>query len=285
MVKNGQASTIRTLSYQTAPDSLAGLEVLTFSQLHTMPAGGTGHQIQRADFHVLALVESGQGQVTVDFVQHRLEAGLVVWIRPGRVHRWDDVTAISGMLTLFRPEFVPRDSPAATALGPVAWRQPTGAALVRLAADHLRREYAAALTEPLAATADILRDLLNVLLIRVGNSAPPPVAGRTVFTVFTEAVEAHHAHSRELAWYAHLLGYSPKTLTRATQEAAGVGAKKFIDDRVLLEAKRLLAHSDVTATECARQVGFDDDANFSKFFRARTGLSPGTFRTTIHGGA
>jgi AraC-like DNA-binding protein len=54
-------------------------------------------------------------------------------------------------------------------------------------------------------------------------------------------------------------------------------SRQFIDDRVVLEAKRLLAHTGVTVTECARRAGFDDPANFSKFFRARTGLTPGAF--------
>jgi AraC-like DNA-binding protein len=85
------------------------------------------------------------------------------------------------------------------------------------------------------------------------------------------------AGARVVAWCARRLGYSPRTLSRATHEAVGRSAKQFIDDRVALEAKRLLAHTDITATECARRTGFDDPANFSKFFRARAGLAPGAF--------
>jgi AraC-like DNA-binding protein len=55
-----------------------------------------------------------------------------------------------------------------------------------------------------------------------------------------------------------VLTYSPRTLSRATHETAGRSAKQFIDDRVVLEVKRLLAHTDMTATECARRTGFDD---------------------------
>ncbi len=48
-----------------------------------------------------------------------------------------------------------------------------------------------------------------------------------------------------------------------------------------LEAKRLLAHSDLPAARIADRLGFDDAANFSKFFRQRTGLAPGAFRTAL----
>jgi AraC family transcriptional activator of pobA len=277
MVKNGQRSTIRTLRYQAPAKPDGGVEVLTFAGLRGMPAGNTRPPVQRADFHVLVIAGSGHGTVTVDFVRYRLERGTIVWIRPGHVHRWDDVAAVNGTLVLFRPESVPQGSTGADPLGPVTWRQPDRPALVRIAADHLRREHDASRARPLPGSTAILRALLEVLLVRAGESAPPAPAGREIFTAFATAVDLHHANSREVAWYARRLGYSPRTLSRATHEAVGRSAKQFIDDRVVLEAKRLLAHTDSTVTECARRAGFDDPANFSKFFRARTGLAPGAF--------
>jgi AraC-like DNA-binding protein len=88
---------------------------------------------------------------------------------------------------------------------------------------------------------------------------------------------AHYASSREVNWYARQLGFSPRTLSRATHQAVGRSAKQFIDDRVVLEAKRLLAHTEITVAECARKTGFDDPANFSKFFRDRALIAPGEF--------
>ncbi len=277
MVRNGQHDPIRLLRYQAggAPDG--GIEVITFARMRTMPAGSRHPSVQRADFHVLAIVGSGHGTVTVDFACHRLEPGTIVWIRPGRVHRWDDIAKVDGTLVLFRPESVPHGSPGADPLGPVSWRQPGRPALVRLAADHLRREHDAARTRPLPGSTAILHALLEVLLLRASDCAPPPPGGREAFTAYAAAVEAHYAASREVTWYARQLGYSPRTLSRATYEAVGRSAKQFVDDRVVLEAKRLLANTGTTVTECARRAGFDDPANFSKFFRARTSLTPGAF--------
>jgi AraC-like DNA-binding protein len=277
MVKSGQQSSIRMLRYQLGGEPDGGVEVTTFARLRTMPAGSMHPPVQRADFHVLAIVGSGHGTVTVDFVCHRLEPSTIVWIRPGRVHCWDDIAGVDGTLVLFRPESVPHGSPGTDPLGPVSWRQPGRPALVRLAADHLRREYDATRAHPLPGSTAILHALLEVLLLRAGACAPPPPAGRDAFTAYAAAVEVHYAASREVTWYARRLGYSPRTLSRATQEAAGRSAKQYIDDRVVLEAKRLLAHTGITVTECARRAGFDDPANFSKFFRARTGLTPGAF--------
>jgi AraC-like DNA-binding protein len=119
--------------------------------------------------------------------------------------------------------------------------------------------------------------LLEVLLLRVNECAPAPPATREIFAAYAAAVDAHYATSRDVPWYARRLGYPPRTLSRATHETVGRSAKQFIDDRVVLEAKRLLAHTDITVTESARRTGFDDPANFPKFFRAHVGLAPGAF--------
>ena len=93
-------------------------------------------------------------------------------------------------------------------------------------------------------------------------------------------VERDFKTVRRVEDYAELLAYSPRTISRATIEAVGVGPKEFVDRRVLLEAKRLLAHSDLTAAQIGDELGFSDAANFGKFFRD-TGNSPIDFRNGL----
>jgi AraC-like DNA-binding protein len=59
---------------------------------------------------------------------------------------------------------------------------------------------------------------------------------------------------------------------------AGVGAKGCIDNRVLLEAKRLLVHTDLPAGAIGQRLGFPEATVFTKFFRRHTGLTPTGFR-------
>ncbi|MFG2590288.1 helix-turn-helix domain-containing protein [Streptomyces sp. NPDC048438] len=77
--------------------------------------------------------------------------------------------------------------------------------------------------------------------------------------------------------YARLLGCSVRTLTRAAQTAAGTGARQVIDARRLLEARRLLGHSGWTARAVAAHLGFPDAADFGRFFRNHTGLTPAAY--------
>jgi AraC-like DNA-binding protein len=75
-----------------------------------------------------------------------------------------------------------------------------------------------------------------------------------------------------------LLGCSEKSLMRAVREAAGVSAKRYVSQRVALEAKRLLAHTSLPVATIADRLGFDEPTNFVKFFRREAGAVPGAFR-------
>jgi AraC family transcriptional regulator, transcriptional activator of pobA len=281
MVKIGQSSNTPRLTYLDDPLHRGGVEVITFARLRAMPAGGFAPPVQRADFHVLAIVDSGQGRVTVDFVEHRLEGHDVVWIRPGQVHCWNDVTAIAGTVVMFRPDAASGHSTIDAPYGPARWQTTPSRALVRLAAEHLRREHDALHADQMADSNVILRALLEVLLVRVLDKAPVHRETRKTFRAYAAAVDLHHATCRQVSWYARTLGYSDRTLSRATQDAVGRTAKQFVDDRVLLEAKRLLTQADITIAECAKRTGFNDAANFSKFFRSRSGLSPSEFTARL----
>jgi AraC-like DNA-binding protein len=279
MVKTGHSINLSRLPYR-ADDENGGVETLTFADLRNMPVGRTEAPIQRADFHVIAIVESGRGRVSVDFVEHRFSDREVIWIRPGRVHCWNDIKALRGTIVLFRQDSAPSHFVAVDSYGPASWRPTSSWPLVCAAISHLRSEHDLSASTPLSARREILQALLQVLILRIAEGAPLQSARRQVFTAYVEAVDTHCTNTRQVTWYARHLGYSQRTLSRATLEVCGRTAKQFVDDRLVLEAKRLLVHSGLTVAECATRTGFDDSSNFSKFFRARTGRTPGEFAVT-----
>lgn len=99
-----------------------------------------------------------------------------------------------------------------------------------------------------------------------------------MFRAYRTTVEERFTEWHHVADYARALGYDVRTLTRATRAATGTGAKTFLDQRILLEAKRLLAHTDLPVSGCARRLGFRDVGNFTTFFRRQAGLPPAGWR-------
>ncbi|WP_307818492.1 AraC family transcriptional regulator [Streptomyces sp. MBT62] len=103
------------------------------------------------------------------------------------------------------------------------------------------------------------------------------------FRRYTAALERDFRTSHHVSDYAAALGYSPRTLTRATLAATGTTAKQYLDARVLLEAKRLLVHTDATAADISRALGFAEPTDFAKFFRKRERRTPLEFRAAARG--
>ncbi|WP_405731733.1 AraC family transcriptional regulator [Streptomyces sp. NBC_00028] len=281
---------IPEISFAAPAGTPAGVEVLRLADLrHRMPVERLTAP-RRPDFHHLVTLSSGTLRHTVDFTAYALEPGAWLWVRPGQVHQWGDLTHADGTLILFRQEFL---DPATAAGARTEDRHamvlrrplPDDEAALRLAADHLTTEFHALGRLPLEIHTAALRHLLAVLVLRLahltepaGRPAPEPDA---TYLRFRDAVEQDFTRTRRVEDYARALGYSTRTLSRATLAAAGLGAKEFIDRRVVLEAKRLLAHGDRTATSIAGHLGFASATHFSKYFHQRTGQTPIAFRDTV----
>ena len=268
-------SPVVQMTYQRVRESAASVEVMSFGRLRRLNDGGT----QRADFHVLALISSGAGAVSVDFAQHALGARSVVWIRPGAVHRWDDMRRVNGLVVLFVPTAPVTQATrelAAAPRGNTAWRvAPVPWALVRAAARHLESEVEAA---PDHVRSEIPEILLSALLARLQPPRAPAVVGSSIFDAFQSELEAHFREHHDVGYYARSLGYVPRTLSRAVQRMTGTTAKAYITERLVLEAKRLLAHDRLSTRRCATALGFPDASNFSAFFRTATGERPSTWQ-------
>ncbi|MFK8846813.1 AraC family transcriptional regulator [Streptomyces sp. Ac-502] len=328
MVKNRHAAqeageSIPEVPFTAPAGRPAGAEVLTLAELRERADACALAVPHRPDFHHLLVVDTGHLRHTVDFRKYELSANDWMWVRPGQVHHFGDLSGAEGRLVLFESGFLDPATAAAARLedwfGPAVHR-PEGAEAqaVESALRHLHQEFGALRGLPLETHIEVLRHLLAVLVLRAarlsardagvrgagnggvrsgGARGPGARDGRAAgdgggvceasetFLRFRDAVERGFTRSRRVEDYARALGYSPRTLSRATAAATGVGAKEFIDRRVVLEAKRLLAHGDQTAARIAVRLGFADAANFAKFFQHRTGSTPISFRTEVRGPA
>lgn len=253
---------------------------------------------QRLGFEMIVRVGSGRASHEVDFVTHPLEPGDVLWVHTGQVQRWGDIDRFDGEVLLFPPEIL--DTVDVAALRRTGARRtnrwagiaPAGSGLAD-AFGHLRRWYDGIVQE--SPTHPTVREAaighaaaalaLQVAAHDTRESGGVEVAGGRdeVFDWLTERIDADFARTRTVADYADRIGYSERTLNRVSQRNSGLTVKQLIDARVVLEAKRMLVHDDATVADIGETLGFDDAANFSGYFRHRTGMSPGAFRRAQSG--
>ncbi|PPS78273.1 helix-turn-helix transcriptional regulator [Streptomyces sp. MH60] len=293
----GGGDGIRTFPFPVDLSLLGvGVQVGPMGAGRTWHAHAPLHRVHRIDFHVVMLFTGGPVRHMIDFAEYEASAGDLLWIRPGQVHRFAPETEYRGTVLTMQPGFLPRATVEATGLYrydlPPLLR-PDEARLAGLTAslDQLRREYEDATTLPLSLHTAVLRHTLSAFLLRLAHLAASSAhaaregradaPGDSTFTLFRNAVERGFATNHSVSAYADALGYSRRTLVRAVRAATGETPKGFIDKRVVLEAKRLLAHTEMPIGRVGSAVGFPDAANFSKFFQQHTDQTPAAFRAEL----
>jgi AraC family transcriptional regulator, transcriptional activator of pobA len=126
--------------------------------------------------------------------------------------------------------------------------------------------------------------LLTVLARRRGPEGDGSALQRADrFGQFRRMVEEHFAEHRPVAWYAERLHLSESSLNRLCQRSAGRSAFELTQARLELEARRRLRYTPVPVGVLARELGFEDQSYFARFFRRRVGTSPSVFRRTSPG--
>jgi AraC-like DNA-binding protein len=277
------------LSFRHPTHPGMAIEGMRLGELRRRMPPGFFRRVQRPRFHLLAIYLEGQGIEEVDFVRIACRPGTVIHVHPGQVIRYVSIAEAEAFLVLFTPEFLWPDGVGLEARLRDGLGMPSHLDLaepdfesVKAIAGALEREYAATDAGPLSEA--ILRHLLTALLLRVDQAASRDQAvsaalvQHDTFTRFRRALETSYMQTRAVQDYADRLGCAPRTLNRATLAMAGMPVKRYIDERVTLEAKRLLAHTTLHVAAIATRLGFTEPTNFVKFFRRHTGRLPGEFR-------
>lgn len=99
-----------------------------------------------------------------------------------------------------------------------------------------------------------------------------------IFSKFVRLLAEYHLRERTVSFYADKLCLSPKYFSKLIKNASGRSAPDWIDSFVILEAKNFLRYSDMSIKEIVYRLNFTDQPTFTKFFKARTGMTPAQFR-------
>lgn len=295
----GRGGEIVPVPFRNASHPGSEMEVLRLSSIARRAPPGHMERAQRMEFHLVALYLAGKGTHTVDFQPYPCPAGTVIHVQPGQVHRWPAGPGVEAHLVLFTPAFLFPDRPRTGALWQeryfedVAW--PTvfrlsGADRAALEDWYRRLEEVYQAVDGSPASGALLRHLVSVVLLDLARRCsvgqePVAVASPEFQRLrqFKLDVERSFRVTRRIQDYAQRLRSSPRTLDRTCREALGVSAKRWLDARVVLEARRLLAHTTLSVGAVGEELGFSEPTNFVKFFKARTGQPPGAFRAGLAG--
>jgi AraC family transcriptional activator of pobA len=242
--------------------------------------------------HQFQLLARGSAQGTVDGRSFEGAAPLLKMIAPGSVHGFTySRDAVGHQLTV--PSAMLRQL-----LGGMEVAQETlgssflvtGDAAQGVAGESLRqfealaREFAGSApgrVPALLAHATLIA--LQFLRVRGAQHAmeKPRGARDTLVQRYRTLLDAHFHEQQALAFYAQSLAVSADHLSRACRNATGQSAQQLLHERLMLEARRLLAYTAAPVARIAAQLGYADPAYFSKFFARTVGETPTAYRGLV----
>jgi AraC family transcriptional activator of pobA len=241
---------------------------------------------QRPEFHTIYVGLQGRGEMIVDFEPTPIGRDYITVVARGRVQQFHRIpkSGLDAWMLLFTPEFIELPSAAdPLAMPSILWPLDEVPALNEASIHGAILQTVELLEHERGRPLDrfqpfVLSSLLRSILLRLERAVAwhsPMTHLRRFFTI----LERDFAKTREVNHYAREAGISPRRLGELSRVELGRSPKQLIDERVVLEHKRLLAHTNSSVKELAALTGFDEPTNLVKFFRLHTGQTPLEFRS------
>ena len=248
----------------------------------------------RHKYFVIIWVKKGTGFHLIDLDKFELNNNTVYCIRPGQVHLMNTNGPAEGYVISFTSDFMGLavenlDLLFNTGLFNTFSRSPVINVSTDMQAEmedmagRMMKEYA----NFFLLRSEILRGYLNIFVIFLTRQFERPGEGETqsrnidIVKRFFALIEKNFIGKRMVTDYADELVVTPNYLNEVVKKVTGFPASHHIQQRVVLEAKRQAAYSNLTMKEVAYQLGFDDIAHFSKFFKNASGQSFTDFRKNL----
>jgi AraC family transcriptional regulator, transcriptional activator of pobA len=263
------------------PDVVHCETIAARSVLH----GWTFAPHRHARLHQVLLIEQGGGDATLDGQVHKLRPMHVVNIPLNHVHGFSFQRGTQGLVVTLAAEMLDQILPDARGLGDALAQSAVvrGSREIRNAMRQISNEHG----QRNFARAHVLRSLTGLLLGLIARTlsrqsgARDDVAEGRLFRRFENLLEQHYREPWTVGQYASTLMITPTHLSRICRAATGQPASRLILNRLIREARRYLAYTNMPVSEIAYELGFKDPAYFSRLYAAATGFPPRTFRARI----
>ena len=250
---------------------------------------GNNHHVK---FYIILFVYEGQGYHTIDFTDYNYKKGTVLLVRKDQIHKFFRSPNVKGYLLVFTEEFIISHLNKLEAsrsmqlfndslsFPKIEFSSVESFTDFTILIKHLELEYNIKDSFSIGITRSVLHVVLTKLF-RFKAEAGQLIEKKKYLSQFLEfqnLVEEDCFKSKKVQYYASQLNVSPKTLNNIVKNVVNVSAKVFIDERTIMQIKRLLIGTDHSIKEISYNAGFSDPTNFFKYFRKFTGSSPEVFR-------
>lgn len=239
----------------------------------------------REDGHSFFLLESGNVSIEIDFQKYKLRPSSVIYIHPNQVHRiltFENVKVTSWSISNenLNAEYLKILEEMTPAMPLVLSKEMF--ALISEAATlclkFFERKNSKLYHSLLKDSCNVLVALVTSLYVEQSKATYKASRPEHITKAFKELLELSYTTIRQPAAYAQQLNISTPYLNQCIKSTTGHSVSQYIQQRVILEAKRLLSHSNRSVKEIATLLGYDDYPYFSRLFTKATGMTALAFR-------
>lgn len=245
------------------------------------------------DFYEILYITQGSGHYTIDGCRYAMHPEQVFFLSPGQIHYLEVSEDIQGYIFLFTSLFYHLNKSDSFKIFEFPFFYTIGQETPPLLLNDetkmvfMKELFVLALTESKESYADkydAVRAILDLILISCKRWYPISTTegkfskGKILVKRFKKLVEEKSKDNLTIRDYAGYLSVSANHLSETVKNITGRTSKELINDRTLMEIKRMLLHTDLTISEIAFQLNFSDQSYFSKYFKRHFGISPLDFR-------
>lgn len=253
---------------------------------------GKTDEPHRHNYYTVLIIHEAKGLHKIDFKSYDLGKRQIFFVAPGQVHQVLETNEPRGFVMTFSNSFLIENSIPLSFIDRLNLFQNYGQTPPLLPSEeqfNVIENFSREIFELFVGDARMknlsMGAFLKLLLIECNNiCAVNPTdsdsenSGDTIIRDFKHAVDSHYKKEHSAIYYADSLHVTADHLSRILKSKIGKTAKEYIQARIITEAKRLLYFTDLSTKEIGYELGFNEPANFSAFFKKCTELSPSHFK-------
>jgi AraC-like DNA-binding protein len=238
-------------------------------------------------------LSKGSGFHVIDGNKYEIEPPCVFFMSPGQAHKIEFSNDFEGFIFIFTPEFylinqtnqnrliefpffftIRQDNPPLNLIDENE--------VVFL--ESLFKKGISEINKGETYSVELLRSVLDLILTscstlyKTDEKMLGKGKGHIVVKRFFQLVEENYSKNWPVAGYADQLAITANHLTQTVSQLTGKTSSQIIKSKQILEIKRLLVHTNLSASEIANRLNFHDQSYFTKFFKRETGISPLQYR-------
>jgi AraC family transcriptional activator of pobA len=276
---------VKHIPVNTMPSGTREGIFIVKSSINGLPIPKEVEHSHRDNGHLFILQLMGTTHIEIDFQKHCIGASSIIYLNPDQIHRvitLEDATMISWIVTtenlhqknleiladISPVDVMILDDEACAIISEMA------SLCIKLSERKKEKLY----NTILQGSFNTLVSLVAAQYLLQTTTAENPSRFKEITNLFKSALEKTFTTIKSPGEYARSLNISTSYLNECIKAVTGQSVSHHIQQRVILEAKRMLYHTSKSVKEIAGELGYDDYSYFTRLFVSVTAMTPVAFR-------